>query len=362
MTPQRLSEKEMMMSSDRKMAYGVSRRWCRAVVVLCCSLAGCTEPDGRMAREPLAAGSEGDPGKADGPGTMDWPVLSEGDSNRAVVTAQYLLRHHSMPLPLNGSFDGRTEDAVVDFQESRSLVPDGVVGPTTWESLIVLVGRGDEGNPVRAVQDQLSNQHGFEIEISGEFDEATEDAVVAFQKERCLEDDGVVGPVTWNTLVSDADRCFAIPTGSTGAARLLELHDSGRITLWDQDFARGRNGADAWSNIEDAALGRSSLCTPGAPCSSVRLSGRMLDAMVTLADEYGYSYFVTSISGAFHSPGSFHYAGRAFDVDEVNGTLVRGDSSMARAFMASCRTLGAVEVFGPSNDPVGHSSHIHCAF
>ena len=38
-----------------------------------------------------------------------------------------------------GSFDGkigpRTRQAIKDFQKSKGLVPDGVVGPKTWSSL-----------------------------------------------------------------------------------------------------------------------------------------------------------------------------------------------------------------------------------
>jgi zinc D-Ala-D-Ala carboxypeptidase len=49
-------------------------------------------------------------------------------------------------------------------------------------------------------------------------------------------------------------------------------------------------------------------------------------------------------------------------MDEVNGVRIQGDSATARAFMAACRELGAIEVLGPSNDPAGHSDHIHCAW
>jgi hypothetical protein len=301
-------------------------------------------------------------GKADGASGIDWPVLRGGDSNRAVVTAQYLLRHHAMSSSLNGLLDARTEDAVVDFQERESLFPDGVVGPMTWEALIELVGPGDSGNAVKAVQDQLARQHGFDLAISGEFTADTKEAVIDFQEERCLGVDGWVGPETWYALVADTSQCSGGSSGSSGASRLLELHAAGRITLWNRDFDRGQNGADPRSNVQDAAKGLRSLCSPGAPCGSVQLGGEMLRAMATLADDRGFRYFVTSISGGFHSPSSFHYSGRAFDVDEVNGTLIRGDSSIARTFMSACRSLGAVEVLGPSNDPAGHFDHVHCAF
>lgn len=93
----------------------------------------------------------------------------------------------------------------------------------------------------------------------------------------------------------------------------------------------------------------------------MRLSNGLLGGMAGLREQFGYRYFVTAIAGASHSAGSYHYAGRAFDIDEINGVVINGDSTAARNFMAACRTLGAIEVLGPSND-AGHRDHIHCAW
>jgi peptidoglycan hydrolase-like protein with peptidoglycan-binding domain len=40
-------------------------------------------------------------------------------------------------LPANGTFDGRTEAAVRAFQRENGLVPDGIVGPRTWATLML---------------------------------------------------------------------------------------------------------------------------------------------------------------------------------------------------------------------------------
>jgi peptidoglycan hydrolase-like protein with peptidoglycan-binding domain len=37
----------------------------------------------------------------------------------------------------SGSFDGVTEAAVRVFQRDHGLVPDGIVGPRTWATLVV---------------------------------------------------------------------------------------------------------------------------------------------------------------------------------------------------------------------------------
>jgi len=149
----------------------------------------------------------------------------------------------------------------------------------------------------------------------------------------------------------------------TDAEIVLDNHFQGTTTLWNQTFGR-QDGASPLENITDAAAGRpaKTSCYGGAPCNEVFLSANMLSAMVSLVDDYGYKTFVTSIAGAAHSAGSYHYQGRAFDIDEINGQRIYGDSPAARSFMQACWNLGAVEVFGPSNDPSGHYDHIHCAF
>jgi hypothetical protein len=172
--------------------------------------------------------------------------------------------------------------------------------------------------------------------------------------------------ITWNGKTGWVDgKYLSKPTatgGSSDAAGVLSLHGSGAIQLWDQTFGR-RDGADPLSNIRDAAAGRSAKtsCYGGAPCNRVQLSSRLVSGMAKLRQQYGYRYFVTAIAGASHSAGSYHYAGRAIDVDQVNGVKIQGNSSLARGFMSACSALGAIEVLGPSNRS-DHQDHIHCAF
>ncbi len=64
-----------------------------------------------------------------------------------------------------------------------------------------LYRHGDSGRPVRDIQDRLFAL-GFKCgdDARGEFDKGTFDAVTAFQKQRGLSPDGIVGPDTWRTL------------------------------------------------------------------------------------------------------------------------------------------------------------------
>lgn len=66
-----------------------------------------------------------------------------GDENLLVGVIQYLLREllilygkDTDLLPLNGVFDGLTEQAVKDFQAVHRLPPDGRVDRVTWNRLV----------------------------------------------------------------------------------------------------------------------------------------------------------------------------------------------------------------------------------
>lgn len=64
------------------------------------------------------------------------PVLAEGSSGPAVGNLQRLLKTNGFnPGTIDGIFGPQTKAAVLSFQKSRNLVPDGIVGIKTWTAL-----------------------------------------------------------------------------------------------------------------------------------------------------------------------------------------------------------------------------------
>lgn len=59
---------------------------------------------------------------------------------------------------------------------------------------------GEEGEEVKVLQEQLAKA-GYEVSVDGDFGLSTEKAVKAFQTDRGLEADGIVGALTYKALV-----------------------------------------------------------------------------------------------------------------------------------------------------------------
>jgi GH25 family lysozyme M1 (1,4-beta-N-acetylmuramidase) len=135
------------------------------------------------------------------PPGSSWPVVSQNATGHSVTAIQYLLDAHGAALTVDGEFGPATRNGVIAFQTGKGLTADGIVGPNTWQALIVTVGQGDTGPAVKAVQDELT-AHGAALTVDGEFGPATRNAVIAFQTGKGLTADGIVGPNTWQQLVS----------------------------------------------------------------------------------------------------------------------------------------------------------------
>lgn len=141
-----------------------------------------------------------------------WPQVRRGDREHPVRTLQHLLRARGHSVAVDGSFGPLTEGAVRAFQQEKGLVVDGVVGRNTWGALIITVRRGGTGDAVRGVQEEfqfrnLSGDPSKSLAVDGSFGPLTEAAVRGFQQALhtdipTVAVDGIVGPVTWQALVS----------------------------------------------------------------------------------------------------------------------------------------------------------------
>jgi peptidoglycan hydrolase-like protein with peptidoglycan-binding domain len=145
-----------------------------------------------------------------------WPVLRQGANSAwprvTVRSLQYLLVAHGAKLTVDGVFGPRTRLAVVAFQRARHLTANGVVGAATWRALLVTVKLGSTGPAVRAVQDQANFRNlrdGRSLVVDGRFGPKTAAWVRGFQHAIAQEIprfpvDGIVGPLTWQALVTEA--------------------------------------------------------------------------------------------------------------------------------------------------------------
>lgn len=134
--------------------------------------------------------------------SASWPRLRRGDRGFDVRVVQLLLDAHGRRLAIDGIYGPGTAGAIRQFQSGHHLRDDGVVGPRTWRQLIVRLRRGDRGDAVRAAQIRLRENEEYHGPIDGIFGGGTVDAVRSFQRHERLRADGVVGPHTWQSLLT----------------------------------------------------------------------------------------------------------------------------------------------------------------
>lgn len=162
--------------------------------------------------------------------------LEEGDTGMGVRVVQYILAviayfDNQIPVPIiDGVFDQNTKDAVLAFQRQYGLPATGIVDRNTWnrmntayadtianippdvvpDSAFVYPGRfltlgmtGDDVEDLQRLLAQAAALHDFipAVTVTGDFDDATENAVRAVQQQAGLEANGAVGPLTWARIV-----------------------------------------------------------------------------------------------------------------------------------------------------------------
>ncbi|MBQ4094151.1 MAG: peptidoglycan-binding protein, partial [Oscillospiraceae bacterium] len=179
------------------------------------------------------------------PATRPTSVLRRGSSGSDVRLAQFLLNLAAAfyggfsPITVDGRFGPATEAAVREFQLSRSITADGIIGGVTWGNLFnvyysvqnTITGSnptypgtalrvGSSGSSVQLVQRYLNIIASFyssisPVAIDGRYGSATAASVRQFQSLFGLTADGVVGRVTWNRLISVYNSLTGTATANT---------------------------------------------------------------------------------------------------------------------------------------------------
>lgn len=140
------------------------------------------------------------------------PTLFCGYSQRTLQVAidrlQGILAEEGLLSTRSGVFDSDTEVAVREFQRSKGLVVDGIVGTLTWAALIYPTLSLLTSNTVKVANKEYIQElqrrlceDGILVAIDGNFDHKTEKALKQFQKRYGLAPTGSCGPLTWSALV-----------------------------------------------------------------------------------------------------------------------------------------------------------------
>jgi peptidoglycan hydrolase-like protein with peptidoglycan-binding domain len=163
-------------------------------------------------------------------------VFQVDDSGVCVERIQSLLKSKGANIVVDGQFGPNTKEAVEQFQLSRNITSDGIVGPATWAELdkspkstattseYTLLKYKITHADVEALRSIL-NKVGHLVDKRGRlFDSSVKLAVEKFQRENKLSVDGIVGKNTWATLIEVARR---VPTSDDHEDRILKINDSG---------------------------------------------------------------------------------------------------------------------------------------
>lgn len=111
---------------------------------------------------------------------------------------------------ITGKLDSATVGAVKNFQDANGLTRDGCLGPATMEALdsnkamSYALRLGMSGSDVKKAQQRLYKLGYLKSsQVTSYFGEATQAAVVSFQKRNSLSQDGAIGSKTNSKLYSD---------------------------------------------------------------------------------------------------------------------------------------------------------------
>ncbi|HKT03846.1 MAG TPA: peptidoglycan-binding protein [Rugosimonospora sp.] len=152
------------------------------------------------------------------------PTITRGAVGTPVRRLQRALDRTPDPgIARDGVFGAATETAVRDFQRQAGLLPDGVVGPLTWDKLpdgrpMPTLWPGARGNVVVDLQRVLTNGAAGQWVVTpqgvdGDFGPHTLASVRAFQEWGNVATDGVVGDLTWSVSLHAMNATLESATG-----------------------------------------------------------------------------------------------------------------------------------------------------
>ena len=154
------------------------------------------------------------------------PTLAIGSSGihvrrlQRILVMLKLLNHSG----IDGIFGPQIRLAVESFQQGKGLLVDGFVGQQTWQVLPAdpntpELSYGAKDDTVAALQRALLTYGGDSTTdpgpIDGDFGPKTEAAVRAYQAQRGLPVDGIVGDQTWWIPAGAAGSTLASLAGLT---------------------------------------------------------------------------------------------------------------------------------------------------
>lgn len=145
-----------------------------------------------------------------GVNTLNVSVLSSVNCPSSLIEAGFMTNFAEAKLMLDPDYvleiAERTCAGVCDYLDVEYVPRDNL-------SVYPTLSRGNRGNKVRLLQ-LLLNYYGYNLSADGVFGSGTNTAVVNFQRNNGLTQDGIVGPNTWRALLNLTPASKTIRNGS----------------------------------------------------------------------------------------------------------------------------------------------------